>query len=83
MRRKTGAAMANRKKMKIFVLFYLFFFHARWPAGWPCFVVVVWAVAREEAGWRRQQDGLALLWFCGLWQGRRQAAAWPCFVVVL
>ena len=32
----------------------------------PCFVVVLWAVARDEASWRRQQDGSALLWFCGL-----------------
>ena len=41
-------------------------------AGWPCFVVVLWAVAKEQAGWRRRQNGPALLWFCGLWQKSRQ-----------
>ena len=44
-------------------------------AGWPCFVVVLWAVAKEQAGWRRRQNGPALLWFCGLWQKSRQARA--------
>ena len=35
------------------------------PRCWVLFVVVFWAVAREEVGWRMQQDGPALLWFCG------------------